>query len=151
MLVRFLEEFARFWKNRAQGVQSQRRIWSFSFQSKCKDEFSAFRSTRVLRWRRCTAYYTALVSHAMRHRNRVQDTSRQSQGENWRVRIADIVNTPVKPRVCESRMRAWCNVERGLTRLISRDVERRGCWWIFWYRRYIVTSLYCPYFTASIS
>jgi len=36
--------------------------------------------TGVLRCRRCTAYYTALVSHAMRHRNRVQDTSWQSQG-----------------------------------------------------------------------
>jgi len=36
--------------------------------------------TGILRCRRCTAYYTALVSHAMRHRNRVQDASWQSQG-----------------------------------------------------------------------
>lgn len=45
----------------------------------------------------------------------------RSQRETWEIRIADIVNTPVKARVCESRMRAWRNA--WARRLISRDVK----------------------------
>jgi len=60
--------------------------------------------------RRGTAYYTASVSHAMR---RMQlHTSRGDRRQIRRARIADIVNTPVKPRV----MRV-----KNETRFISRE------------------------------
>lgn len=50
------------------------------------------------------------------------------------VRIADIVNTPVKPRVCESRMRRASGAQRGFAPLISRCRRGKGP------RRYFDTS-----------
>lgn len=95
-------------------IKEQDEVSVFRVNARTNSRHPGYESSAVRVMHRLL-YGAAPVSHAMRHRNRVQDTSWQSQGENWRVRIADIVNTPVKPRVCESRMRAWRNVERGLT------------------------------------
>jgi len=71
---------ARFWRNWTHDmfeINEQDEVSVFMLNARTNSRYSRY--CGFLRCRRCTAYYTALVSHAMRHRNRVQDTSWQSQ------------------------------------------------------------------------
>lgn len=75
-----------------------------------------------------------------------------SGGRTWRVRIADIVNTPVKPRVRESRMRVWRNIWARLDAFnLTRCREKGTLMDISIAKIYRYSSLYYPYFAVSIS